>query len=126
MTTLLLYSIIFITAALLFYSIGVWSERWARRLKPWHLVMFWLGVVTDTIGTGLMIEHVGYVKFNLHTTSGFISLLLMLVHAVWARVVIYQRNQLTMNRFHRFSVFVWTIWMLSYVSGVVMGMNRIR
>lgn len=27
---------IIITAALVFYSIGVWSERIQGRLKPWH------------------------------------------------------------------------------------------
>ncbi|MBE0684807.1 MAG: TIGR03987 family protein, partial [Anaerolineaceae bacterium] len=29
---------IIMAAALLFYSIGVWSERISGRLKPWHLV----------------------------------------------------------------------------------------
>lgn len=32
-----LLSIILITLALIFYSIGVWSERIAGRLKSWHL-----------------------------------------------------------------------------------------
>ena len=38
--------------ALIFYSIGVWSERFAGRLKPWHLIFFVLGLVCDTWGTG--------------------------------------------------------------------------
>ena len=40
-------STIIITLALVFYTIGVWSERFAGRLKPWHLVFFWLDVVKD-------------------------------------------------------------------------------
>lgn len=40
-----------ITLALLFYSIGVWAERIARYLKPWHVRMFWLGFVCDVLGT---------------------------------------------------------------------------
>ena len=43
-----------INLALLFYSIGVWSERIQGRLKPWHLAFFYGGLVCDTIGTGMM------------------------------------------------------------------------
>lgn len=50
---------IIITAALIFYSIGAWSERFAGRLKPWHLAFFSLGFACDTWGTGLMFEYVG-------------------------------------------------------------------
>ena len=50
---------IIITLALVFYSIGVWSERIAGRLKPWHLVFFLLGLACDTTGTGMMFAFVG-------------------------------------------------------------------
>lgn len=36
-----LLSLILITMALVFYTIGVWSERLAGRLKAWHLIFFW-------------------------------------------------------------------------------------
>lgn len=39
---------IIITLALIFYSIGVWAERIAGRLKPWHLLFFWMGLLCDT------------------------------------------------------------------------------
>lgn len=35
-----LLSTILITLALVFYTIGVWSERIAGRLKGWHLIFF--------------------------------------------------------------------------------------
>lgn len=34
------FSTIIISLALVFYSIGVWAERIAGRLKVWHLVFF--------------------------------------------------------------------------------------
>ena len=37
---------IIITSALVFYSIGVWSERFQGRLKPWHLGFFVLGLIS--------------------------------------------------------------------------------
>ena len=44
MTGELLISTILISLALVFYSVGVWSERLADRLKGWHLVFFWGGL----------------------------------------------------------------------------------
>jgi len=126
MTTLLFYSVVFINLAFIFYTIGVWSEYIKKRLLIWHAVFFWLGVITDTLGTGLMIQHVGHIKFTLHTTTGFISLALMLVHAVWATWVLKQHKEESIKNFHKFSVLVWFIWFLSYLSGVYMGMQSIE
>lgn len=44
-------SFMLITLALIFYSIGVWSERIARYLKPWHVIAFWTGFLFDVSGT---------------------------------------------------------------------------
>jgi uncharacterized repeat protein (TIGR03987 family) len=52
----MLFSVILITLALVFYSIGVWSERLSGRLKGWHLAFFWAGFACDTAGTGIMVE----------------------------------------------------------------------
>ena len=56
---------IIITSALVFYSIGVWSERIMGRLKPWHLVFFVLGLICDTWGTGMMFKWVGGMMFDI-------------------------------------------------------------
>ena len=45
------YAIAAITSALIFYTVGVWSEKIQKVLKPWHLAVFWTGFVFDTIGT---------------------------------------------------------------------------
>lgn len=43
-----------ITAALAFYTIGVWGERVQGKLKFWHIAFFLPGLIYDTVGTGLM------------------------------------------------------------------------
>ncbi len=43
-----------ITLALVFYTVGVWAERIARYLKPWHLAAFCLGLAFDSAGTYAM------------------------------------------------------------------------
>ena len=107
---------VIITLALVFYSIGVWSERIAGRLKVWHLVLFVLGLICDTWGTGMMFEFVGGMTYDVHGISGLVAILLMLVHAVWAGIVLYRKDENAIQNFHKFSVFVWLIWLIPYFS----------
>ena len=109
-------STIVITLALVFYSIGVWSERISGKLKPWHLAFFWLGFVCDTWGTGMMVEMAGGLTSDLHGLTGLFAIVLMLIHAIWATVVIIRKEEEWIYRFHRFSVLVWGIWLVPYFS----------
>lgn len=111
-----------ITLALVCYSIGVWSERIAGRLKPWHLIFFWLGLVFDTWGTGMMLEMAGGLAFNFHGVTGVIAIVLMLIHAVWATIVLVRKDEKVITTFHRFSVIVWAIWLIPYLSPMILGM----
>jgi uncharacterized repeat protein (TIGR03987 family) len=111
--------IILINLALAFYSIGVWSERFAGRLKAWHLIFFWLGLVCDTWGTGLMLEMAGGLTFDLHGLTGLLAIVLMSIHAVWATLVLLQKNEKLIVSFHKFSVLVWMIWLIPYFSPMV-------
>ena len=109
-------AVIIINLALLFYSIGVWSERIQGRLKIWHTVFFWLGLVFDTWGTGLMLEFAGGLTFDIHGLSGLLAIILMLVHAIWATYVLIKKDENMILRFHKFSVFVWVVWLIPYFS----------
>ena len=113
---------IIISLALVFYSIGVWSERFAGRLKAWHLAFFWLGLVFDTWGTGLMLDMAGGLSFDLHGVTGLLAIILMLIHAVWATIVLIRKDEKLITSFHKFSVAVWLIWLIPYFSPMVFGM----
>ena len=113
---------IVISAALVFYSIGVWSERLAGRLKTWHLAFFVLGLIFDTWGTGMMFEFVGGMTFDVHGITGLIAILLMFIHAVWAAIVLLRRNETALLNFHKFSVFVWIVWLIPYFSPMFFAM----
>jgi uncharacterized repeat protein (TIGR03987 family) len=113
---------IIITIALVFYSIGVWSERIQGRLKLWHLVFLILGLICDTWGTTLMFEYAGGMAFDLHGISGFLAIVLMFIHAVWAGVVLYRKDEKAIQNFHKFSVIVWLIWLIPYFSPMIFGL----
>jgi uncharacterized repeat protein (TIGR03987 family) len=124
-STLLLVSGILITLALAFYSLGVWSERIARFLKPWHVAAFWTGFAFDVSGTWFM-HYMAEDPFDLrapHTLTGQIALWLMLAHAIWATRVSRTGSDETRRGFHRYSLVVWLIWLVPYFSGMYLGMG---
>jgi uncharacterized repeat protein (TIGR03987 family) len=123
MTFQLLSAVILITLALVFYTIGVWSERLAGRLKGWHLIFFWAGFICDTSGTGIMMEMSEANLLNIHGLTGLIAILLMLVHAVWASVVLARKDEKAIVNFHKFSVLVWVIWLIPYFNGFFVAMR---
>ena len=121
---LLVASSTFITLALIFYSIGVWAERMARFLKIGHVVCFWTGFIFDVTGT-LAMHHLAVDKFDIlepHTLTGQIALWLMLIHALWASWVAIKGTGQMHTNFHRYSLFVWIIWLIPYFGGIYIGM----
>ncbi|MFC1905601.1 HsmA family protein [Chloroflexota bacterium] len=123
MTGGLIASTILISLALIFYSIGVWSERVAGRLRGWHLVFFWGGLVFDTTGTGLMFDMAGKIGADIHSVTGIAAILLMVIHAIWATVVLIRKDEKAITSFHRFSVVVWAIWLIPYLTGFFASMR---
>jgi len=115
-------AVIIINFALLFYSIGVWSERIQGRLKVWHTVFFWMGLVCDTWGTGLMFDYAGGMMFDIHGISGVLAIALMFIHAIWATYVILKKDEKMIVSFHKFSIFVWLVWLIPYFSPMVFRM----
>ena len=107
-----------------FYTIGVWSERLAGRLKGWHLAFFWAGFVCDATGTGIMMEMSDADFFNIHGLTGLIAILLMFIHALWASVVLARKDEKAIVNFHKFSVVVWVIWLIPYLNGFFASMRR--
>jgi uncharacterized repeat protein (TIGR03987 family) len=121
---MLFFAIAFITLALVFYSIGVWSEKLAGSLRGWHLAFFWLGFACDTTGTSLMENMAGGWNFGFHSITGALAIILMLVHAVWGSIVLARKDAKTAAVFHKFSLAVWLVWLVPYLSGVIVGMAR--
>ena len=126
MTISIWISATLITLALVFYSIGIWAERIARYLKKWHVIFFWLGFVFDMLGTYAM--HMFATKpFDItdpHTFTGQVALWLMLVHAVWASYIVLRGSEFAHITFHKYSVIVWTVWLVPYISGMFLGMSK--
>jgi len=129
MDTRLILAVVTISLALLFYTIGVWSERRSGTLKPWHVFAFWIGLVFDTTGTltmraiaGSGSEAANPVLSAIHGISGVLAIGLMVVHALWAVFVLLGKDGKRKADFHRFSIAVWTVWLVPYLAGMLIGM----
>ena len=125
MPTLLIYGVVLFTLALFLYSISVWAGWFSKRLKLWHIYVFSAGLVTDLIATVLTYISIGGIVITPHSVIGFISIILMVLHVVWAIVTILRGNEKSLTGFHRLSMVVWSIWMVSYLSGFFLGMVKV-
>lgn len=125
MSTLLFYGVVLFTVALVFYSISVWAGWFSKRLKLWHIYVFLIGLFTDFLATLLTYIDIGGIVITLHSVLGFISIILMFVHVVWAVIVFRSGNENSIANFHKISLFVWSIWMTSYISGAYLGIVKV-
>ena len=126
MSAMLIFSTVTITLALLFYSVGVWAERFSKYLKSWHVVTFWIGFTFDVCGT-LAMHYISDNPFdltNIHTLTGQIALWLMLAHATWATSVVRKNKTTLRQNFHRYSLIVWLIWLIPYIGGMILEMTN--
>ncbi|MGL6107854.1 HsmA family protein [Romboutsia sp.] len=130
MDSKLIIAIVFITSALLLYTVGVFGERRSNTLNKKHVIIFWCGLVCDTLGTLTMgqiakasagIATSAFTQ-NLHGITGFLAIVLMLFHAGWATYVLAKGDEEKKRFFHKFSIVVWTIWLVPYFIGMVIGM----
>lgn len=128
-----LASLVIINLALVFYSVGVWAERIQRRLKPWHVAFFALGLTADATGTALMVRIAAdnlaagvatNAAQDLMGWTGTLAIALMALHLAWAVATLIRNRERELVRFHTFSVVVWAIWLIPYFAGAFASMAR--
>ena len=71
----------------------------------------------------MMFDIAGGMGTDIHSVTGLAAIILMLVHAIWATVVILRKDEKAITRFHRFSVIVWAIWLVPYFTGFFVSMQ---
>lgn len=128
MSTLLIFASSAMVVALIFYSIGVFGEKLSGTIQFKHLMFFVVGLVFDTIGTTLMnriATQDGGSTFGLHQITGGAALVLMAFHLLWAVWVYNKGDEKAKHQFHKFSLGVWTLWVISFVLGILLGIGVI-
>jgi len=126
MKPIILISVISITTALLLYTIAIWRNWRMKLLTTAQIVLLWLGLAADALATqmmGLSIE--GEIVWDFHTISGYTGLILMAVLAVAGTWSKWKNREAVLTSFHRYAIPIWIIWVASYATGVVIGIQRV-
>ncbi len=128
MSPLFIISTVAISAALVFYTLGVFGERKHGTLTRTYVALFWIGLACDTTGTTLMSSMARNAGdgMGVHGVTGAVALVLMLVHALWATWTYVKGSKQAQKRFHTFSTVVWLIWLVPYLIGILMGVPAIH
>lgn len=129
---MLALAIVLISLALAFYTIGVWAERRSGGLHWWHVGAFAAGLTADISGTVVMgmiasgggptgLENSPVIA-EVMSITGMLALGLMALHLGWAVVTMLRNRDNEKRVFHRFSIAVWTLWLIPYFTGMAAAM----
>ncbi len=125
---MLLYGVIWMNLALIFYTWAVFSGR-RHGLHTRHLIIFGLGLLFDYMGTMEMSQYARtYGKApEWHNITGIASLAGMAFHFMLALAASLMRRAEAVNRvFHRVSLTIYTCWLAAFLSGAIAGMMRLH
>ena len=117
-------SVVIITLALVFYTVGIWANFFARRLKWWHFAMFVMGLVFDIWGTVWMFGISSGISLGIHAISGGLAIILMAFNAIRALVVLLRKDEKAIRNFHKFAIVVWLIWLIPYLTPMFLQMAK--
>jgi uncharacterized repeat protein (TIGR03987 family) len=120
---MLIYAIIFITLALV-YTLGVMKTKELLNHGIWdYSCCSYVIPLAHSLWIAYQTVRLSKSGFNLHGITGVIAIALMLIHAIWAAVVLVKKNDDMILKFHRFSIIVWIIWLVPFISGTISHMK---
>lgn len=112
--------------ALLFYSIGIFTEQKKKHVTNMVLVFITLGIITDITATIFMIIGSSNQIFTIHGVLGYSSLTAMLLDAalLWRyRITKDVETQVTKG-LHIYSRIAYIWWVLAFITGGTLVMLK--
>ena len=105
--------------ALLFYSIGIYTEQKHRRAVPRVLLFLTLGIIFDITATAFMIAGSSKGLFTLHGIIGYSSLLGMLIDNVliWRIRLRNGIGAVVPDAIHKYSRYAYFWWVTAFITG---------
>jgi uncharacterized repeat protein (TIGR03987 family) len=109
--------------ALALYSTVIWTHfiqrKKAPELRRWMLWTFGIALALDVSATIFVcsLNSKGW-TWDLHTTTGLVSVLIMALHFAWALDATLRTHGRCAELFNRFSLAAWGVWLVSFISGI--------
>lgn len=122
MNPLLIAGSITVTLALVFYSIGILTEQFIKKISGRVLFFITLGIIFDIAATIFMIAGSPNSPFTLHGFLGYSALAVMLIDVIlmWRLKLISGLNQDVPFGLHRYSKYAYFWWVIAYITGVLL------
>jgi uncharacterized repeat protein (TIGR03987 family) len=112
---LLLFAIISVFLALIFYATSIYKEFREKKLSIKALAFLWLGFVFDLTGTILMSLIAKGFSLNFHSIAGLTVLALMGVKAAWSSVNYRQGAEKRVPVFY--TLISSLVWLAVFIAG---------
>lgn len=119
---LLIIAVVSMFFAVTAYTTAVFMEKKVGMIKANHLIIFTVGLLFDTIGTTSMSRISEGFTFDLHGLTGIVALVLMLLHVILAYAVYIKGTIRQKKNFHKYSFYIWLLWLVPFVSGMALNM----
>ncbi|MCR4604419.1 MAG: TIGR03987 family protein [Eubacterium sp.] len=135
MSKVVLASIIFMTLSLLTYSGGVFWERKEGEVWPRHTILFGVGIAFNIVGVTIITVYTSLKSgeaitdtlfSNINIISGAVGVLLLAVHFVWAIGVVREGTDKQLEIFHKLSIIIWVLWLITYFMSLRAGITAGR
>jgi len=119
MKTIILVGVIIVILALLFYSLGIFTEQRKRRINKTVLTFLSLGLVFDISATTCMIIGSGNSPFTFHGLIGYTGLIAMTVETVLAFKFYktHGENKEVSRILHWYSRISYALWLVVFITG---------
>jgi len=111
------FAVKFIVAALILYSTAIWSEKIAKHLSLWMVLVFITAFLCDLTGTTIMWLHATNNTLGIYGFCGYAALIIMFLHLIWALLTLKKRGQ-PEKLFNRYSIYAWSVWMIAFYTGI--------
>jgi len=105
--------------ALLFYSIGIFTEQKNKRASQGVLIFLLLGILSDIIATAFMVAGSSKGFFTLHGIIGYSALIAMLIDniLIWRLRFRSGIGAKVPDWIHLFSRYAYLWWVIAFVTG---------
>ncbi|UCG54891.1 MAG: hypothetical protein JSV32_01335 [Dehalococcoidia bacterium] len=122
MNLVIIRAVVFVTFALVFYSIAVITEQKKSAVTKRVLLFLTGGVLLDITSTALMIVGSTNIPLTVHGIIGYSALLVMLIDAIliWRQWVRYTGAKISKG-IHLYTRIAYGWWVVAYIVGAVMS-----
>ena len=126
MNILLITGTVLVTLALICYTLAIIFEQRKHTLTRMFVIFLFSGFIFDFVSTLFMITGSKKGPFTLHGLIGYTSLLGMFIVSMFTWRILKEKginNKIT-KKFHFYLNIAYFWWVISYITGMIIGMSH--